>query len=100
MSKTIYDFTAYHILRGDLYLNDLYWGKEGYRTLISESVIIDNGIEIKINPGVDIFGTRITESGHTIYIDYIRLIMEKSNINTTTGPVHSITDLLSWEPLP
>ncbi len=100
MSKTIYDFTAYHILNRDLYLNDLAWGRKGYRTMVSESVIFDVGVKIKINPGVDIYGVEISESGDTTIIDYINLIWEESNINTTTGPVHTITELLSSEPLP
>lgn len=100
MSKTIYDFTAYHILNRDLYLNDLDWGRKGYRTMISDYVIFDVGVKIKINPGVDIYDYEISESGDTTVIDYIRLIWEESNINTTTGPIHTITELLSSDPLP
>ena len=99
-SILMYNFTAYHVLYKDLYLNDLYWGREGYRTLNFETVIIDNSLEIKINPGIDTFGIKISEAGDTTIIDYIRLVREESNINTTSGPIHSITDLLASEPLP
>lgn len=99
-SNSFFQFTAYHILRGDYYLNDLYLGEEDYRTLGDERVVIDVGMDIRINPGVDTFGMEISESGDTAVIDYIRLIWEECNRISQTGPLHSISDLLVSEPFP
>lgn len=99
-SNSFYQFTAYHILYGEFYLNDFYLGYEEYRTLGNESVMIDVGLDMRINPGVDTFGITISESGDTTVIDYIRLNWEDYNVMTFTGPVHSISDLLLDEPLP
>ena len=98
--NSIYQFTAYHILSGEYYLNDLYWGNKGYWTLNNKSVMINVGEEIKINPGINTYGITISESGDTTIIDYIRPVWEGCNNVTKTGPVHSIADLLSSEPLP
>lgn len=98
--NSFYQFTAYHILYRDYYLNDFYEGGEGYRTLGNESVNIYVGLEIRINPGLDTFAINISEYGDTTIIDYISPIWEDSNIMTTTGPVHSILELLAAEPFP
>lgn len=92
-------FAAYHIMKGEYYLNDLYWGKEEYQTLASIPIVIDVGSEIKINPGVDTYGTSISEYGDTLLIDYVRPVWDDCNIMTHTGPVHSISDVLVIEPL-
>ena len=99
-ADSLYQFTAYHILYGDYYLNDLDLGSNEYWTLDYETLVIDVGQEIRINPGVDTFEIVISESGDTTVIDHIRLVLEECNNMTNTGPVHSISDLLVAEPLP
>jgi uncharacterized surface protein with fasciclin (FAS1) repeats len=99
-TSDFYQFTAYHIMRGEFYLNDLYLGTEDYRTLGNERVIIDVGTDIRINPGLVSYGTEITETGDTIAIDYIRLLWEGCNILTHSGPIHTISELLVDEPWP
>jgi hypothetical protein len=99
-SNSFHQFTAFHILRGDYYLNDLHMGEDDYRTLADERVVIDVGVDIRINPGVDSLGIEVTETGDTVVIDYIRLIWEECNRISQTGPIHSISDLLVWEPFP
>ena len=100
VKSSFYQFTAYHILRGELYLNDFDWGNKKYRTLSTVLLPINVGIEIQINPGVDIYGISISESGDTTLIDYILPVWEDSNILTGSGPVHSISDVLYFKPLP
>ncbi len=95
-----YQFTAYHFLDREFYLNDLYMGKGEYWTLGNETVVIDVGMEIRINPGVDVYGITISESGDTTLIDFIRPVWNACNILTNTGPVHSVSGLLVAEPLP
>ncbi|MBE9518374.1 MAG: fasciclin domain-containing protein [Bacteroidetes bacterium] len=100
ISNAFNQFTTYHILFGEFYLNDLYLGLREYWTLGNAPVMIDVGLEIRINPGVDTFGITISEYGDTTIIDYIQPVWDACNILTNTGPVHSISDLLVAEPLP
>ena len=93
-------FAAYHFIGGEYYLNDFNWGSYNYTTLASKPLTINVSGDICINPGVDTFGFRITNSGDTILTDYINPVWERSNILTRTGPVHSISELLNFEPFP
>ena len=95
-----YQFTAYHFLSREFYLNDLYMGEGEYWTLGNETVVINVGMDIRINPGVEVYGIIISDSGDTTLIDYIRPVWDACNILTSTGPVHSISDLLVAEPFP
>lgn len=98
-ANVFYQFTSYHILEGEHYLNEFLWGSEKYLTLSEQLLTISVGQQIRINPGVDTYGTILSQSGDTM-IDYIRPITESSNVLTGTGPVHSISDLLYYEQLP
>ncbi len=98
-SSPLYQYTAYHVVYNEQYLNELEWGLNDYWTLADEPITIDPGIEIKINPGVTTYDTEIS-GGDTTVIDYILPVWENSNILTKTGPVHSITELLVSEPFP
>lgn len=98
--NSFYQFTAYHILNKDLYLNDLREGTETYRTLAYERVRIDVGMDIRINPGIDDYGISIAENGDTLLINYIGLSWEACNIMTATGPVHTVAELLVAQPFP
>jgi hypothetical protein len=100
IANSFYQFTAYHILSGEYYLNDLSWGSKKYLTFSGQLITIYVGQEIKINIGVDTYGITISESGDTTDIDYIRPVSEGCNILTRTGPVHSIYDLMYYKPLP
>lgn len=100
-SNSFYKFTAYHILNGEYFMNDFYWGSSDYWTFSGELITINAGIEfIKINTGVDKYGRIISKSGKVTVIDYISPIPEGYNILTHTGPVHSISDLLYNKPFP
>ncbi len=99
-TNSFYRFAGYHLLGGELFLNDLNWGNKKYTTLGSTQLTIDVGFNIKINPGVDIYGFEISETGETTVINYIRPVEENCNVITNTGPVHSISDVLYFTPLP
>jgi len=99
-ANPFYQFAALHILRDAFYLNDLYWGNYEYRTLAEERLGITTGVEIKINPGADNYGVDVSPEGDTTVIDYIRIVWEDCNILTSSGPIHTITDLLSADPFP
>ena len=96
----IYDFVTFHILNKERYLNDLDWGRGNYWTLAKRALPIVVGQEIRVNPGIQDFDTIVSEPGDTTIINYVRLIRDESNILTSTGPVHAISDLLFFEPLP
>jgi uncharacterized surface protein with fasciclin (FAS1) repeats len=99
-NNTFHQFAAYHFVGGEFYTNDLHWDSSKYTTLASKPLTINVGVEIKINPGIDTYGYKISESGDTLLIDYILPIWERCNIMASTGPVHSISDMLFYEPLP
>ncbi len=99
-SNSFYKFVGYHLVGGEYYLNELHWGNRKYTTLDSNPLTIEVGLEIKINPGIDDYGNVISESGDTTIIDYIQPVWDNCNIITNTGPVHSISDVLFYLPLP
>ncbi|MBN2775211.1 MAG: fasciclin domain-containing protein, partial [Prolixibacteraceae bacterium] len=99
-ANSFYQFVAFHIFSGEFYLNDLYWGSSEYWTYANRSVTINVGAEIKINQGVDTYGFSVSESGDSTEIDYIRMLWDDCNIMTSTGPFHSISDVLYFKPLP
>lgn len=99
-ASAFYLFTAFHFIGGEYYLNDLKWGNEDYTTLATKQLMINVGVDIKINQGVEVYEYKISATGDSTLIDYIRPIPEYSNIPTRTGPVHSIPNLLFYEPFP
>ena len=99
--NTFYLFAAYHFVGGEYYLNDFSWGIKKYTTLASgESLPVDVGVEIKINTGIDAYVYNMSNTGQTTFINYIRPVWEKCNIMTGTGAIHSIADVLFYEPFP
>lgn len=99
-ANEFYQFTSYHILEGEHYMNEFEWSSNKYLTLSEQLITISVGQHIKINTGVDTYGTILSATGDSIVIDYIRPISEGSNMLTRTGPVHSISDLMYYKPLP
>lgn len=99
-SNNFYQFTAYHFLGGELFMNDFSWGNKKYVTLSNYQINIDTGLEIKISPGIDFYRTSNPETGEIDTINYIRPIWRDCNLVTSTGPIHSITDVLYFEPFP
>lgn len=100
ISNFLYKFAGYHIVGGEYFLNNLNWGNYKYTTMGGESLIINVGFDIQINPGIDNYGFTVSESGDTTVFNYIRPIWENCNNISSTGPIHSISNLLFYEPLP
>jgi uncharacterized surface protein with fasciclin (FAS1) repeats len=98
--NAFYKFTGYHIVGGEYFLNDLKWGNNNYITLDSRKLVIDVGMDIRINPGIDTYGVKVSGNGDTTLINYISPVWENCNIMTRTGPVHSISEVLFFAPLP
>jgi len=99
-NNTFHLFAAYHFVGGEYYLNDFNWGTDDYTTLTTgKSVVIEVGVDIKINPGIDTYST-VSNTGESKLINYIRPVWENCNMMTNTGAIHSISDLLFYEPFP
>lgn len=96
-SNSFYKFVGYHIVGGEYFLNELHWGSRKYTTLDSNPVTINVGLEIEINPGIEVFDYSVSEMGDTTFIDYITPVWESCNINTLSGPVHSISEIMYYE---
>ena len=99
-SNAFYKFVGYHFVGGEYYINDFNWGNHKYATMASRPLTVEVGYAVKVNPGVDVFGTIVSASGDTIIVDYVGVFENSWNIMTNTGPVHYIKDLLFFEPLP
>ncbi len=99
-NNTFHLFAAYHFVGNEYYLNDFNWGIDDYTTLATgKKLTIDVGVEIKINPGIDTY-TTVSNTGESVLINYIRPNWENCNIITRTGAIHTISDLLFYEPFP
>jgi len=88
----LYQFAAFHLLEGSYFLDE-FTGLSNYNSYAIYPVSISSGLEIKINTGVDSFGYEITGSDTTL-IDYINLFYQESNVNTKTGPIHFISQVM------
>jgi uncharacterized surface protein with fasciclin (FAS1) repeats len=91
IENPIYQFAAYHIVEGSIFLADLEDGKFNYASYASLPVQINSGIDIRINSGVEIFDSVLNalDTSYT-YIDYISLMVNSSNVQTMNGPIHFI----------
>jgi len=91
IENPIYQFAAYHILDGSIFLADLEDGRFNYASYASLPVQIDNRIDIRINSGVEVFDSIFSPSDSSyIYTDYISLMVNNSNLQTRNGPIHFI----------
>lgn len=100
VANSFYRFIGYHIIGGEYYLNDFQWGRRNYPTFGSYLLEVEVGMDIRFNPGVDTYGYEISETGDTLVINYLSPLLDESNIMTATGPVHSVSDLLHFLPMP
>lgn len=91
--NNLYQFAAYHLLEG-IYFLDAMTGNRNYNTFTNAPVSIRSGYDIVINPGVEIFKVIYTPTD-TLYIDYILPLYDHSNINTRTGAIHAINQVLN-----
>lgn len=86
-----YQNIAFHILETELYLDNLETGN--YNTYSNYPIKIISDLEIKLNPGTDTLDI-VVKGQDTTIINYVRFMMENSNISTINGSIHLIRDLL------
>ena len=92
----LYNFAAYHILEGSMFLNDFLGQAPNYLTFSEIPLNINGiGLEIAINKGKGIRDTIISGSDTTL-IDFVGFYYDESNIVTQSGGIHFINRIL-WQ---
>ncbi|MFZ5941639.1 MAG: fasciclin domain-containing protein [Bacteroidota bacterium] len=93
-SNPLYNFTAYHFLTDNRFLDDYVGDATNYSTFSEVPVNINGlGIDIKINRGKELFDTIVNGTDTTI-IDFIGFYYDASNVLTQSGSIHFIDQIL------
>jgi len=100
-SNGLFQFVAYHIMEGKLFLNNFEGLNTNYNSYGSLPISINgNGLDIKINSGVENFDTLISNND-TTFINYIGLFYDISNVITKNGAIHFIQNIMEpYKPSP
>jgi uncharacterized surface protein with fasciclin (FAS1) repeats len=94
----LYNFVGYHILAGNLFIDDFEGSNTNYTTLSDIPLRIDGtGIDFAINRGKEVFDTLIVQ-GDSVFIDYIGFLYDESNVTTQSGAIHKIDKLMKQQP--
>ncbi len=101
-SNLLYNFMAYHILEGSLFLDDFEGVAANYNTYSDIPLSVNGmGIDIAINKGRMVFDTIFHASGDTTLIDYVGVMYDASNMITQSGSVHFINQIMrQFSPAP
>ena len=87
-------FVYYHFLTESRFLDYLEGRSTNYNTFADIPLTINGlGLDIVINKGKEIFESKIVGNDTTI-IDYVGLYYDESNVNTQSGAVHFIDQIL------
>jgi len=93
----LYNFVGYHILTGNIFIDDLEGLKTNYTTLSDVPVYIDGtGIDFAINKGKEVFDTIVVEEDTTL-VDYIGFYYDQSNVLTRSGAIHMIDKVMKQQ---
>jgi uncharacterized surface protein with fasciclin (FAS1) repeats len=93
--NSFFQYVAFHVLEGSYFLSDLNWGSKYYPTFATRKVKIELGVnKIKINQEKDTIFMNISELGDTTARTYVGMFPNYSDVYTTTGAVHSLSELL------
>lgn len=90
-------FVGYHIMEESRFLDDFSENASNYTTF-SEVPVLINGLEldIKINPGKEVFDTIVSGTDTTI-VDYILFDIDNSNVLTQSGSIHFMDQVLTQQ---
>lgn len=91
----LYQFAAYHVMEGENFLVD-FDQTRNYNTYANAPVLIEAGLEVRINPGVDTFHLEINNAGDTTAITHIGLYYQESNILTKNGAIHFLDEIMEF----
>ncbi len=93
----LYNFIGYHILNGNLFIDDFEGVNTNYTTLSDIPLGINGtGIDFAINKGKEMFDTLIVQ-GDSVFVDYIGFLYDESNITTQSGVIHKIDKLMKQQ---
>lgn len=98
-SNRLYNYVAYHFLTGSYFLDDFTDENTNYNTLSEIPLNINGmGLEIKINPGKEMFDIIVHQPGDTTFIDYVGILYDESNVITQSGAIHFINQMMKQQP--
>ena len=87
-------FVSYHFLKGTFFIDDFVDENTLYSTYSDVPVNINgNGLEIRINPGKQVFDTIIVNTD-TTYLNYITFVYDASNVISQSGVIHFIDQIM------
>lgn len=91
----LYNFVTYHMIVGNKFLNSFEKVSTNYTTYSDVPVLINGlGTDIVINKGREIFDTIVTGADST-FIDYIGFNYDASNVQTESGVIHFIDQVMT-----
>jgi uncharacterized surface protein with fasciclin (FAS1) repeats len=94
-TNLLYNYVAYHILEGGLFLDDFEGVATNYNTYSDIPLNINGlGIDIAINKGRQVFDIIIHANGDTTKIDYVGLLYDASNLITQSGSIHFANQIM------
>lgn len=93
----LHGFVGYHMMEESRFLDDFSENSSNYTTYSPVPVHIDGfGLDIEINPGLQVFDTIIVE-GDTTIIDFVGIYYDHSNVLSQTGSIHLIDRVLTQQ---
>jgi len=96
-TNPLYNYVGYHILSGNLYLDDFEGIVTNYSTLSDIPLNINGkGLELAINKAKQVFDT-IVSGADTTFIDYIGFDYDNSNVLTQSGAIHFIDRIMTQQ---
>jgi uncharacterized surface protein with fasciclin (FAS1) repeats len=96
-SNLLYNYVAYHILEGGLFLDDFEGTYTNYNTYSDIPLNINGlGIDIAINKGKRVFDM-IIHGTDTTFINSVGVIYDASNLITQSGSIHFIDQIMRQE---
>jgi len=97
IKNPFYNFVAYHILSGNLFIDDFEEKATNYNTFSEVPININGlGIDLAINKGKQVFDTLVYQ-GDTTFIDYIGFMYDESNVLTQSGAIHFIDRIMTQQ---
>jgi uncharacterized surface protein with fasciclin (FAS1) repeats len=98
-ANPLYNFMAYHILEGSLFLDDFEGVATNFNTYSDIPLNVNGlGIDIAINKGREVFKINVNAKGDTTLIDYVGILYDASNLITQTGSIHFINQVMRQFP--
>jgi len=93
-TNPLYNFVAYHFLRGRFFIDNFVDVSTNYTTYSEIPLNINgNGLDVAINKGKQVFDT-IVSQGDTTFVDFIKFKYDASNVLTQTGAIHFIDRIM------